>query len=125
MSTPKKKKILNFVIFFVLILGVALAINHFREVEGYTIRELGREAVNIADEYLDGEISAQDAKAIIGSMLDAISANEADRRDPLTINEMSTRTAISGLHLNFTFPNSAQITTSRNQLARLVNVDPR
>ena len=118
----KKKKILHFVVFAVLMVAVAFMINHFREPEGYTIRELGQEAVASIDEFLDSELSLDDTRAILASMIEAIDYHVENRRDPLSIRESEIRLAISRLHLDLTFPNEATVTASRNRLAELVNV---
>ena len=121
----KKKKILSFLVFAVLMTGVILLINHLHEPEGYTIRELGQQAVALADDFLDGDKTAEDVRVALGNMIESIDRHVENRRDPLTIPETNIRLAISRLHLDFTFPNNAQVLASRNSLADLAGVGSR
>ncbi|MCL2362338.1 MAG: hypothetical protein FWC73_11075 [Defluviitaleaceae bacterium] len=121
----KKRKLLYFLVFAVLITVVALLINHFREPEGYTMRELGQEAVAIIDDFLDGDLSLDDTRAIIASMIEAIDYHVENRRDPLSIREADIRLVISRLQLDLTFPNEVTVRASRNRLAGLVGVGER
>ena len=121
----KKNQLLFFLTIAILTMGAVFLLNFLRESDGYTMRELGQEAVVIADEFLDGILTAEDARAIISTMLEAIDNHIEERRTPLEIRDTNIHSAIRRVHLDLMLPNHAQVRTSRNRLAELVSIPER